>query len=87
VTEQRSRRHRWIVERLRFVIVVPQANRPQGLGRRLVQELSGNAPGITWVLRAERPGARQFFEALGFSASDSAMERARHDPKAAPHRA
>lgn len=69
------------------MVVVAQANRRQGVGGRLVQELTGNAPGITWVLRAERPGAREFFEALGFSASGSAMERARQDPKAAPHQA
>lgn len=59
------------------MVVVEQAHRGQGIGTRLVREVMGSDPGISWVLRASRPGARAFFEKLGFAASSDAMERNR----------
>jgi ribosomal protein S18 acetylase RimI-like enzyme len=59
------------------MVVVAATHRRQGLGAALVREVTGTEEGITWVLRAERPGARHFFERLGFVASSSAMERTR----------
>jgi ribosomal protein S18 acetylase RimI-like enzyme len=59
------------------MVMVAEAHRHQGVGSRLVQAVMGSEPGITWLLRAERPGARQFFERLGFKPSASAMERIR----------
>lgn len=64
------------------MVVVSPAHRHQGIGSRLVREFVGVNPGVTWVLRASRPGAREFFETLGFRPSSDAMElnRARrHD--------
>lgn len=62
------------------MVVVAPAHRGRGLGSRLVRELMGDDGGVTWVLRAEREGARGFFEKLGFAASTSAMERKRGPP-------
>jgi ribosomal protein S18 acetylase RimI-like enzyme len=59
------------------MVVVAEAHRRQGVGSRLVHAVMGTEPGITWLLRAERPGAREFFERLGFTPSSSAMERTR----------
>ena len=59
------------------MLVVAKEHRGSGIGSRLVCSLVEAEPGITWVLRAERPGARQFFEKLGFSVSATAMERKR----------
>ena len=52
--------------------------RQQGIGRRLVEYLmeGNNDEDITWVLRAGRD-SRGFWERLGFTASDVAMERLR----------
>ena len=66
---------------LSMVVISPNRRR-QGLGSRLVREIVGVNPGVTWVLRASRPGAREFFETLGFRPSLEVMElnRARrHD--------
>ena len=59
------------------MVVVADSHRRRGLGSRLVREIIGPEAGMTWALRADRPGARQFFESLGFSISESAMERNR----------
>lgn len=59
------------------MVVVAPSHRRQGVGARLVRAVMGAGPGVAWVLRAERPGAREFFERLGFAASTSAMERKR----------
>jgi GNAT superfamily N-acetyltransferase len=50
--------------------------RGQGIGRKLVEYLIGDDPGITWVLRAGR-GSEAFWEKMGFRASEVAMERIR----------
>lgn len=59
------------------MVVVAEQHRRQGIVLALVQGLIGPEPNITWVLRAGRPGASQFFGKLGFSASTTAMERLR----------
>ena len=64
------------------MVVVSGEHRHQGIGSRLVREIVGVSPGVTWVLRASRPGAREFFETLGFRPSSDAMElnrASRHD--------
>jgi N-acetylglutamate synthase-like GNAT family acetyltransferase len=58
-------------------VVVAPGYRGQGTGRRLVEAVTGTDPGITWVLRAGRAQAPQFFAKLGFVASEEAMERRR----------
>ena len=60
------------------MVVVAEELRRQGIGRRLVEHLmQGDIAGdITWVLRAGR-GSRRFWERLGFTTSDIAMERVR----------
>ncbi len=59
------------------MVVVSPAHRSQGIGRALVQHITGNYQNITWVLRAGREGAAGFFAKLGFSVSSVAMERTR----------
>lgn len=59
------------------MVVVAEAYRRQGIGQALVEGILGSEPNITWVLRAGREGAAEFFAKLGFSASTSAMERLR----------
>ena len=61
---------------LSMVIVAP-AFRGQGIGRALVERLTGDDAGITWVLRAGREGAPEFFAKLGFRLSHTVMERVR----------
>ncbi len=61
---------------LSMVLVAP-AFRGQGIGRALVEQLTGDDPQITWVLRAGREGAPGFFAKLGFHPSHTAMERVR----------
>jgi ribosomal protein S18 acetylase RimI-like enzyme len=56
------------------MVVVDREHRHKGIGSRLVLEIMGTAPGVTWVLRASRPGAREFFGTLGFRPSAEAME-------------
>jgi ribosomal protein S18 acetylase RimI-like enzyme len=60
------------------MVAVAEDFRQQGIGRRLVEHLMrGDLDGdITWVLRAGRD-SRGFWERLGFTASDIAMERVR----------
>jgi ribosomal protein S18 acetylase RimI-like enzyme len=60
------------------MVAVAEDLRRQGIGRRLVEYLmqGDNEGDITWVLRAGRD-SRGFWERLGFTASDIAMERVR----------
>ena len=60
------------------MLVVSSDQRRRGIGRSLVQQLTEQSPNVTWVLRAGRAGAMQFFERLGFNASVEAMESNRH---------
>ena len=50
--------------------------RGQGIGRKLVEYLMGDARNITWVLRAGR-GSEGFWEKMGFKSSEVAMEKVR----------
>jgi ribosomal protein S18 acetylase RimI-like enzyme len=59
------------------MVVVASTQRRQGVGRLLVEHVMGSNPGITWVLRAGREGATEFFASLGFSVSTIAMEKPR----------
>lgn len=59
------------------MVVVAERHWRRGIGRALVERLVGSEKNITWVLRAGRTGAAEFFEKLGFSASSTAMERPR----------
>ncbi|MFS2032423.1 GNAT family N-acetyltransferase [Polaromonas sp. CT11-55] len=59
------------------MVVVEASCRGQGIGTQLVERIVGDEPQVTWVLRAGREGAREFFSKLGFSASAEAMERVR----------
>jgi len=59
------------------MVVVAPSQRRRGVGRRLVEHVLGSDSDITWVLRAGREGAAEFFASLGFEASTIAMERRR----------
>jgi ribosomal protein S18 acetylase RimI-like enzyme len=59
------------------MVVVKEDHRKSGIGRALVSAVTDNSPGVTWVLRAGRPGAEEFFGKLGFVVSNIAMERTR----------
>ena len=59
------------------MVVVAEPLRRQGIGQALVRHILGSETGMTWVLRAGRPGAAEFFARLGFSPSSAAMERPR----------
>ncbi len=56
---------------------VAPTHRRRGIGRRMVQQLIGDDDRITWVLRAGRDGAKEFWESVGFVPSAVAMERRR----------
>ncbi|MDQ0586352.1 GNAT family N-acetyltransferase [Variovorax paradoxus] len=62
------------------MVVVAEPFRRQGIGQALVRHILGSETDITWVLRAGRPGAAEFFAKLGFSPSPVAMERPRSQP-------
>lgn len=70
------------------MVVVAPAFRGQGVGRALVEHAVHSTPQVTWVLRAGRSGAPEFFAKLGFSPSTIAMERPRtqanHQPSPTP---
>lgn len=61
---------------LSMVVVAPQ-HRRKGIGSALVAHVTAGSPEVTWVLRAGREGAAEFFSELGFSASPVAMQRVR----------
>lgn len=50
--------------------------RGKGVGRELIERLTGDDPNITWVLRAGR-GSEKFWKKMGFQASAAAMEKRR----------
>ncbi|HEX8266908.1 MAG TPA: GNAT family N-acetyltransferase [Pyrinomonadaceae bacterium] len=57
-------------------VAVAEDFRRRGIGRELVERLIGDDTNITWVLRAGR-GSREFWEKMGFTASNIAMEKTR----------
>jgi ribosomal protein S18 acetylase RimI-like enzyme len=59
------------------MVVVKPSHRGRGIGRSLVERAMGDNKKVTWVLRAGREGAAEFFAKLGFEASSAAMERRR----------
>jgi ribosomal protein S18 acetylase RimI-like enzyme len=61
---------------LSMVAVAPQC-RGRGIGRALVSYVTAGPSSVTWVVRAGREGASEFFAHLGFRASAVAMERPR----------
>jgi ribosomal protein S18 acetylase RimI-like enzyme len=61
------------------MVVVQESCRGQGIGTQLVERIVGDESQVTWVLRAGREGAQEFFSKLGFTASAEAMERVRRE--------
>ena len=57
-------------------VAVAEDRRGLGIGRELVRRLMSDDPDMTWVLRAGR-GSEGFWEKLGFTLSETAMERTR----------
>ena len=56
------------------MVVVAEPFRRQGVGQALIKHIVGEEKSITWMLRAGREGAPQFFAKLGFVESTVAME-------------
>lgn len=56
------------------MVVVAPGYRRLGIGRSLMENLLDQRRGMTWVLRAGRDGAKEFFSSLAFTPSTDAME-------------
>ena len=57
-------------------VAVAEDRRERGIGGKMVRQLMGDDPNITWVLRAGR-GSEEFWQRMGFEHSTVAMERKR----------
>lgn len=58
------------------MVAVAADKRGQGIGRKLIEYLTGDDHSITWLLRAGH-GSTGFWEKMGFKASEVVMEKVR----------